>query len=195
MPMEVVDLVSSQAVMEREGIDTLPEIFWENTKLRPRAGIEAVVRRIQSLLGDPRKVMSTRQTCKTYPMVPRLALPDPLRPRAPFPPFDEVVLSRRSAILSGTGPAFSPDPVPLERLGDLLYFTYGIVRAPSAPAGKARAEADLLRRVAPSGGALYPLELYMVAVNVEGLAPGVYHYNAYDYHLEQLRSEEHTSEL
>ena len=230
MPIETVDLVSSQATTEREEVDTLPEIFWENTKLRPRAGIEAAVRRIQWFFGDARKVLSARQSYKTYATVPRLPLPDPFRARAPFASFDQVVLSRRSALLAGTGPVFSADPVPLEHLSDLLYYTYGVIRATPEPAGeclpapaaeesdgvsfrsgatpaspdmvgdqKARATsnsavaqeaAEVRRRVVPSGGALYPLELYAVVVNVEGLTPGVYHYNAFDHHLEQLRATE-----
>jgi SagB-type dehydrogenase family enzyme len=228
MPIETVDLVSSQATTEREEIDTLPEIFWENTKLRPRAGIEAAVRRIQWFFGDARKVLSARQSYKTYATVPRLALPDPFRAREPFAPFDQVVLGRRSAMLAGTGPVFSEDPVPLEHLSDLLYYTYGVIRTAPTPIGeclpapaveqadgvafrsgatpespdlvgdqKARATtaaaqqaADIRRRVVPSGGALYPLELYAVVVNVEGLVPGVYHYNAFDHHLEQIRATE-----
>lgn len=48
-------------------------------------------------------------------------------------------------------------------LGQLLWAAQGITH----PAGL---------RTAPSAGARYPLELYVVAGNVTGLAPGVYHY-------------------
>ena len=38
-------------------------------------------------------------------------------------------------------------------------------------------------RTVPSGGALYPLELYVHAKNVDGLQPGLYHYNPAQNHI------------
>jgi SagB-type dehydrogenase family enzyme len=43
------------------------------------------------------------------------------------------------------------------------------------------------RRSSPSGGALYPLELYAVALAVDGLEPAAYHYNPYCHRLARLR--------
>lgn len=43
-------------------------------------------------------------------------------------------------------------------------------------------------RAAPSAGATYPVELYPIVHNVEGLNAGVYHYVAVDEELERVRS-------
>jgi SagB-type dehydrogenase family enzyme len=42
-------------------------------------------------------------------------------------------------------------------------------------------------RSTPSGGALFPLELYVVALAVDGLDEGVYHYSPYRHRLARLR--------
>lgn len=57
---------------------------------------------------------------------------------------------------------FESRAVPLAMLGQLLWAAQGR----SAPG----------RRTAPSAGALYPLELHLVAARVEPLAPGTYRY-------------------
>jgi SagB-type dehydrogenase family enzyme len=41
-------------------------------------------------------------------------------------------------------------------------------------------------RTAPSAGALYPIETYVVVHRVDGLEPGVYHYSVLNHALEQL---------
>lgn len=43
-------------------------------------------------------------------------------------------------------------------------------------------------RTAPSAGALYPVETYLIVHNVEGIQRGVYHYDALNHVLEQLRA-------
>ena len=70
-------------------------------------------------------------------------------------------------------------------------------RAPSTPAQLSRVRLSALleaayrssggRRPVPSGGALYPLELYVAALAVEGVDPGVYHYHPFRHRLERLR--------
>jgi SagB-type dehydrogenase family enzyme len=42
-------------------------------------------------------------------------------------------------------------------------------------------------RVAPSAGALYPIETYLIVNNVEGLSEGVYHYNIKLHALEEIK--------
>jgi SagB-type dehydrogenase family enzyme len=71
---------------------------------------------------------------------------------------------------------FSAQPVRLDEVSRLLHAANGIT-APSYG-----------YRSAPSAGALYPLEVYVVANHVTGLDQGVYHYAPEDHSLEPIRS-------
>jgi len=70
------------------------------------------------------------------------------------------------------------EPVTLEELSQLLWATQGITER--KPGGEFR--------VAPSAGALYPVETYLFARNVVDLDPGVYHYNVKAHVLESLKN-------
>lgn len=71
--------------------------------------------------------------------------------------------------------AFAPAPLTVAQLGQLLWAAQGIT-------------AEGLLRTAPSAGALYPLELYVVAGNVQGLRAGIYHYDPRGHRLELVAS-------
>jgi SagB-type dehydrogenase family enzyme len=52
-----------------------------------------------------------------------------------------------------------------------------------------------LLRTAPSAGALYPIETYLVVNNVDGLNRGVYHLNMLEWELELVREQDMRNEL
>ena len=43
-----------------------------------------------------------------------------------------------------------------------------------------------VKRTSPSGGALHPVEAYPLVIDVDGLAPGFYHYRGHDHQLERI---------
>ena len=59
--------------------------------------------------------------------------------------------------------SFTDKPLTIDEVGQLLFAAQGITR-------------DGGRRAAPSAGGLYPLEIYLAAGRVDGLAAGVYKY-------------------
>ncbi len=108
-------------------------------------------------------------TYKEYPGVPLLELPAPL-PRSTMD-LDEVLRSRRSVR------RFTPGHLTLEQFAYLLWAATGIQRE----------EEGYAFRTAPSAGALYPVETYVVANRVEGVPPGLHHYSIRLHALEELR--------
>jgi SagB-type dehydrogenase family enzyme len=124
--------------------------------------------------------MKQLRRVKPYTDFPKLALPDDLP--AATRGFDEVLFGRRTARGFGSG------SIRLSQLAKVLLLSYGINRSNEGT------RFPRPFRVIPSGGALYPLEIYVHARRVEGLAPGLYHYDPEDHAFDVLR-ERDESEL
>ena len=105
---------------------------------------------------------------KSYPDVLHVALPqpDPLTSCS----FDEAVRKRTSIR------RFSTEAMDLRQLSYLLWASTGIQRV----------EQGFAFRTAPSAGALYPIETYLMVHRVEQLEPGVYHYDILHHRLDLL---------
>ena len=102
---------------------------------------------------------------KVYPRMDRIILPAPQKLEMSL---DLALLSRSSTMLQG-GDA----PLSVKDYGDLL--------------GHALKKRDGSNsRNYPSGGALYPIETYVIATTFDGATPGVYHYDPTAHALERL---------
>lgn len=78
--------------------------------------------------------------------------------------------------------------LPLEKISTILHYAF-------APQGIAESVYTVVHKTSPSGGGLHPTEAYLLVRRVEGLQPGLYHYNAEKHTLELIRelSEEEAS--
>ena len=108
---------------------------------------------------------------KEYPEASLIALP-PL-PAPGGPPLEQVIARRRSVR------EYGERPIALDELSRLLHYSFGITD---------RSDPTFAFRAAPSSGGLFPVDLYPVIFNVEGVSPGVYHYQVKSHQLELVRS-------
>ncbi len=72
---------------------------------------------------------------------------------------------------------FREEPLSIAGLSQILWASQGITQKTQG----------IGLRAAPSAGALYPIETYLVINNVSELAPGVYHYAVETQELEQIK--------
>ena len=89
----------------------------------------------------------------------------------------ETALSKRRSIRD-----YSGENLTLDEVSQLLWAAQGI----TAPWGG---------RTAPSAGALYPLELYVVVGDVEGIDKGAYRYRPEEHELEKVKEGDIRAEL
>ena len=153
--------------------DQLWELFHENSKIGPHSqGLseDEIVERMKDLHESLDFV--------GYPVV---ALP-PASVRLKLY-LAEAISTRVSAR------RLTPGPLTLKQIATLLHYAYGVTRDNRGT--------SYLRpfRVVPSGGALYPLEIFFHGVRIEGLGPGLYHYNPTKNQLRVLREGDQTSRI
>ena len=106
---------------------------------------------------------------KTYPSKNKITLSLACREHAT--PFADLLRKRRSTR------SYSSEPLSSDNLSFLLWASTGIQRK----------QHGYEFRTAPSAGALYPIETYVLVNNVEGLDKGLYHYNIAAHALEELK--------
>jgi len=82
----------------------------------------------------------------------------------------EETLNKRRSVRD-----YKRGPLGLEQISQLLWAASG---------------QNLYRRTAPSAGATYPLEIYLVVGEVEGLEPGIYRYSSSGHSLESIKGED-----
>jgi SagB-type dehydrogenase family enzyme len=111
-----------------------------------------------------------------WPLPPR---EDPVAPvtRLAPPPASPLqgLLERR-----GSCRRFADGAIGLEALAAVLHAGYGVTGHDHWD------RVEFATRTVPSGGALYPLELTVIARRVEGLAPGIHHYLPEQHALEEV---------
>lgn len=153
-------------------LDDPAEAYHEASKIYPSCAARDTAG-VRLLEATPQLQLSAVRAVKRHGSRPALALPPPaLPPRT----LVDAIASRRS------GRTFAPEALSLSELASLLYAAYGVTHLARLPDGK---RGQPLRSV-PSGGALYPLELYVLAQRVATLERGLYHFDPLRHVLERL---------
>ena len=102
-------------------------------------------------------------------------------PAVPLP--RDVDIPSVPTLQSLASPAPPATRLTLRALTALLYYTAGVTKKKTYAGG-----GEVLFRAAASTGALYQTEVYVIAGEVDGLEPGLYHFCPGDFTLRRLRS-------
>ncbi len=158
-------------------LDDPAELFHEASKAQ-----ESAASTVDVYGSDIRLAMSVRRGVKRYLGAPLVVLPPPELPDVSF---KDLIANRRSRRAFGGG------PIGLAQVSALLLSSYGVTGQLAEQ--KEDAAPQLLRAV-PSGGALYPLDVYIAALRVEGLDEAIYHFDPHDHVLEKIRLRENAAQ-
>ena len=146
--------------------DDPAEALHEASRLYPRVTPRGLVTAL-AMAATPEFQQTLDRASRLHPQRPSVDLADVPYPSARF----RDLLHRRASRL----PA-ARAPIALDRVAAVLRASYGA----------ALWRAGVHRRPVPSAGALYPLELYVLPLDVSGLDRAAYHYAPFRHRLERL---------
>lgn len=143
---------------ERLQFDDPSENWFEATKIYRKSMAWDAPGVTELLRSEALQKIATHAS-KRFDDLPLISLPEPLNTNVSL---DQAIDNRRSV------ERFEGKSVSLEQLSTVLQKSYGLVERSEGP-----------RRPIPSGGALYPLDLFVVVNKVDSLEKGIYHFDPY----------------
>ncbi|MDN5847884.1 MAG: SagB/ThcOx family dehydrogenase [Candidatus Nitrosocosmicus sp.] len=152
----------------------IAELFHENTKIRKYLAPEFIMS--ASLFDEDYIIESISRMERKIPTFANIPLP---RSKLIKKPFSHAIRKRRSI-----REYEASKPLELNELSTLLYHSYGISAEMRTNFNQNIISKNLL--TIPSGGGLYPLELYVGIVNGNNIDNGLYHYNYLKHHLDKI---------
>jgi len=144
------------------------EAFHEASRLYPRVAPGRLAA-LMTLAQNPELQQTVTRSSRTFPQLPSVALPTGGIPRGSL----ETAVEARRSEAPGVRRSLA-----LPLLASILETSYASSQRPG----------EGPRRPVPSGGALYPLEVYVLSLAVEHCEVAVYHYDPFQHCLERLAS-------
>ena len=92
----------------------------------------------------------------------------------PAPRYDGETSVEKALLQRRSVRSYKKDPLSISDISQILWAAQEVT------------EKTYGLRTAPSAGALYPLELYLVVTNIDGLKPGVYKYKPQDHTIKRI---------
>ncbi len=161
--------------------ERIGEIFFENTKLR-RLFKQYYGVHLKNILSTPYFVQRMLLPFKTLPSSEGRRL-EIETGNITF--LEKLILNRRSPY------KLKDHIMDFKILSNILYYSYGITKKKEMEIideWNNKIKVFYYYRPTPSAGGLYPHEIYIIALRVSGIDPGIYHYNPFESIIEKVSS-------
>lgn len=149
-------------------------IYHENSKLKRYQKLRSS--QSIALYEDPALLISTLFSNRSFPLSKRIKLPKP----------PNLNISLEEAIVQRKSIRHFNGPISLQSLAALLHYGTGMTFYEELEERSTGIKLRFHHRALPSGGGLYPIDVYLVALRVKRLLSGTYFYDVGNHELNEI---------